>query len=126
MSVILDTSAIMAVIRREQGRERVVEVLARALASTVNYAEVIGNLVMRGMPLAIAQAEFVGLRIKTIAFDDEQALEAGSLRRLSRHLQLSLGDRACIALARIRKATVFTTDRKWSELDFGIEIHQIR
>ena len=126
MSIVLDTSAILAVIRREQGRERVIEALARAVASTVNYAEVVGNLVMRGMPAHIAQAEFAGLRIPTVSFDDRQALEAGSLRRLSHHLGLSLGDRACLALARIRKATVLTSDRKWADLDMGIPIRQIR
>lgn len=126
MSVVLDTSAIMAVIRREQGRERVIEVLPRASVSTVNYAEVVGNLVMRGMPLAIARAEFEGLRIRTVPFDEEQALETGGLRRFSHHLQLSLGDRACIALARMRKALVLTTDRRWSDTDFGVEIRQIR
>ena len=126
MSIVLDTSAVMAVIRKEQGREHVVEVLDRAIASTVNYAEVIGNLVMRGMPLVVAKAQFDGLRIRTIPFDDDQALQAGRLRRLSHHMQLSLGDRACLALARLRKEPVLTTDRKWSELKIDVDVRQIR
>lgn len=126
MSFVLDTSAILAVIRREEGRERVIEAFPRAVASTLNYAEVIGNLVMRGLPTNIAQAEFFGLRIPTVPFDDGQALEAGALRRLAHHLGLSLGDRACLTLGRIRNATVLTSDRKWEKLDIGVRVRQIR
>jgi len=126
MSVVLDTSAVLAVIRREDGRERVIEVLSQAIASTVNYAEVIGNLVMRGMPVAVAKAQFDGLRISTVLFDEPQALEAGSLRRFSHHRQLSLGDRACLALARLRDVPVMTTDRVWRTLDLGVEVHIVR
>jgi PIN domain nuclease of toxin-antitoxin system len=126
MTVVLDTSAVLAVIRRELGRDRVVEILPRAIVSTVNYAEVIGNLVIRGMPANIAQAEFAGLRIRTVPFDDEQAVETGGLRRFTHHLNLSLGDRACLALARTRQAAVLTSDRRWAEFDFGVPVRQIR
>jgi PIN domain nuclease of toxin-antitoxin system len=126
MTVALDTSAIMAVIRREPGRERVAQVLAQGVVSTVNYAEVIGKLVMRGMPVGLARAQFDGLGVPTVPFDDEQAVEAGNLRRVSHHFQLSLADRACLALARLRKLPVLTSDRKWSELNIDVEIRQIR
>jgi PIN domain nuclease of toxin-antitoxin system len=126
MSVVLDASAIMAVIRGEQGRDRVVAVLGDAVTSTVILAEVVGNLVMRGMPLAVARAQFDSLRIRTVHFDDSQAIEAGSLRRLSHHLRLSLADRACLALARIRRETVLTSDRSWAALKLGIDVRLIR
>lgn len=126
MSIVIDTSAVLAVIRNEEGRDRVVEVLDRAVASTVSYAEVIGNLVMRGMPLAFAKAQFDSLRIPTVPFDEAQALEAGNLRRLSHHMQLSLGDRACLSLARLRKEPVLTADQKWSELKIGVDVRLIR
>jgi PIN domain nuclease of toxin-antitoxin system len=126
MIIVLDTSAIIAVIRGEAGRERVVRALGGAIVSTVNAAEVLGNLVMRGMPIALAKVEFDGLGVPTVPFDDDQALEAGNLRRLSHHLQLSLADRACLALARLRKLPVLTSDRKWSQLNIGVEVRQIR
>lgn len=126
MTIVLDTSAIMAIIRGEAGRERVMRALGDAIVSTVNAAEVFGNLVMRGMPVALAKAEFDGLRVPTVPFGDDHAVEAGNLRRFSHHLQLSLADRACLALAKLRGLPVLTADRKWSELNIGVEIRQIR
>jgi PIN domain nuclease of toxin-antitoxin system len=126
MTVVLDASAIMAVIRHEQGRDRVIQALASAVASSVSFAEVVGKLVRHGMPPGLAKAEFVSLGVRTVPFDDDQAYEAGALRRHSHHLQLSLADRACLALARLRDLPVLTSDRRWSELNIGVEIRQIR
>lgn len=126
MIVVLDASAIMAVIRREQGRDRVIQSLKSAIASSVSFAEVVGKLVVHGMPAGVAKAEFASLGVPTVPFDDDQAFEAGALRRRARHLQLSLADRACLALARQRNLPVLTSDRRWSELNIGIEIRQIR
>ena len=39
---------------------------------------------------------------------------------------LSLGDRACLALAIQRKATVYTTDAAWKNLNLSIEVDVIR
>jgi PIN domain nuclease of toxin-antitoxin system len=39
---------------------------------------------------------------------------------------LSLGDRACLALARWLTATALTTDRAWSRLGLGVPIEVIR
>ena len=126
MIVVLDASAIMAVIRREQGRDRVIQSLKSAIASSVSFAEVVGKLVVHGMPAGVAKAEFASLGVPTVPFDDDQAFEAGALRHRARHLQLSLADRACLALARQRNLPVLTSDRRWSELNIGIEIRQIR
>lgn len=126
MTVVLDSSAVLAVIRGEQGRERVIEVLARSIASAVSYAEIVGNLMMRGVPLAVVKAQLDGLRISTVPFDEVQAVEAGNLRRHTHHLGLSLADHACLALARLRNAPVLTTDRTWSELKIDLEVRLIR
>jgi PIN domain nuclease of toxin-antitoxin system len=126
MTIIVDASAVMAIIRREEGRDRVAEALANAIVSTVSFAEVVGKLVLHGMPAALAKAEFESLGVPTVPFDDVQAFEAGKLRRHSHHLQLSLADRACLALARLRNLPVLTADRKWSKLRIGVDIRQIR
>jgi PIN domain nuclease of toxin-antitoxin system len=67
---------------------------------------------------------FLGCSI--VAFSEGQALEAGSLVAQTREFGLSLGDRACLALAIDRKATVYTTDRAWAELGLGIRVEVIR
>ena len=52
--------------------------------------------------------------------------EAGSLIEQTRPFGLSLGDRACLALALDRKATVYTTDKAWKSLPLDLKIEVIR
>ena len=59
-------------------------------------------------------------------FTEQQARIVAELLPLTRRFGHSLGDRACLALAIDRKATVYTTDRIWKELDLGIQIEVIR
>jgi ribonuclease VapC len=123
---VLDASAVLALLKREPGAERVRAVLDRAILGAVNAAEVQSKLVDLGLSRHAAEARirFLGCRIP--AFSEEQAIEAGSLIAHTRSLGLSLGDRACLALAIDRKATVYTTDRAWKNLSLGIEIEVIR
>lgn len=66
------------------------------------------------------------MRVEIIAFDAELADAAASLRQPTRHLGLSLRDRACLALARSVNAAVITADRAWLGLDIGVRIEAIR
>lgn len=52
----------------------------------------------------------------------------GLLRPMTRQVGLSLGNRACLALAKSRQAIALTADRAWTELDpsLGIAIQCIR
>jgi PIN domain nuclease of toxin-antitoxin system len=59
-------------------------------------------------------------------FDERQARIAGNLRPLTKHKGLSLGDRACLALAIQQKATVLTADRAWAEINVGVKIEVVR
>lgn len=124
--VVLDASAVLAVLKREPGAERVRAVLDRAIIGAVNAAEVQSKLVDMGFSRYAAEARIRILGCSVLAFSEVQAIEAGSLIALTRPFGLSLGDRACLALAIDRKATVYTTDRSWTELDLGIQIEAIR
>ena len=54
------------------------------------------------------------------------ALVAAALRPLTRSAGLSLGDRACRALADREGVPALTTDRAWAKLRLPIEIRLIR
>jgi ribonuclease VapC len=124
--VVLDASAVLALLKREPGAERVRAVLDRAAIGAVNAAEVQSKLVDLGLSrdAAAARIRFLGCPIP--AFSEDHAIEAGSLIEQTRSLGLSLGDRACLALAIDRKATVYTTDRAWKSLPLDLKIEVIR
>lgn len=124
--VVLDASAVLALLKREPGAEKVRAVLGRAMIGTVNVAEVQTKLVDLGLSRHAAEARIRILGCRIVAFSEGQAIEAGSLVAQTRKLGLSLGDRACLTLAIDRKATVYTTDRIWKDLDLEIRIEAIR
>jgi PIN domain nuclease of toxin-antitoxin system len=116
----------MAVLRGESGAEKVAACVDRAIVSTVNLAEVETKLVSAGLDEQQAWSHIVEIPCKSAPFNEEQAKIAGGLVKITRPFGLSLGDRACLALAIERKATVYTTDRIWKKLSLGIEVEVIR
>ncbi len=94
--------------------------------SAVNLSEVIAKLAEAGMPEAVARQAIGGLAVEVVPFDDEQSFIAGMLRPLTMHLGPSLGDRACLALARLLALPALTTDRLWAQLNLGIEVEVVR
>ena len=102
------------------------EVLPRAVISAVNYAEIVTKLIDHGVSDSTA-AEVVGdLDLEVVMLDAETAMEACLLRESTRRWGLSLGDRACLALARARGLPAVTADRSWASVDVGVEIVLIR
>lgn len=125
-TVVLDASALMAVLRGEEGAEAVVACLSRAIISTVNLAEVQTKLVAAGIEEGAAWWHIAELGCASVPFDEGQVRIAGGLVTVTRSYGLSLGDRACLALAIQRRAEVFTTDRIWKNLPLEIDISVIR
>lgn len=125
---VLDTSAVLAYFWDEPGGARVMEVLQGGdhLISAVNLSELASKFVDHGIPEADIPRLIAGLELVVANHDAVLAQETGTLRRATRHLGLSLGDRACLALARQLNATVLTADRPWRELDLGIAVECIR
>lgn len=121
----LDASALLGLLRGEPGADRVEAVLSDAVISSVNYSEVVAKIVERGGTAELAASILDPLYLDVVEFDRPQAVEAGRLRTLTRRAGLSLGDRACLALAATRGLTVLTADRAWAELalpDLRIEL----
>lgn len=124
--VVLDSSAVLALVWREPGAPAVAAVMPQARISAVNLAEVVQKLVDRNVDDHTVRAIVDGLGLVAEPFDADQALHAGLLRRIARPKGLSLGDRACLALGRRHGLPVLTADRVWAELDLGVEVVLIR
>ena len=123
---VLDASALLALLNREPGAEKLTpQLLSAATSSTVNLAEVQGKLVERGLSPDDAWEAVLSPLREVSAFTAEHAKIAGSLIAQTRALGLSLGDRACLALGLTLKAPVYTADRSWKNLKLGIRIHVI-
>jgi PIN domain nuclease of toxin-antitoxin system len=125
--IVLDASAILAVINAEPGAENLTpQLLARAVASTVNLAEVQTKLVSRGWTSEQAWEDATSPIREAVPFDEQQARIAGDLVAQTRVLGLSLGDRACLALGTALKLPVHTAERAWKKLNVTIPVHLIR
>jgi ribonuclease VapC len=126
-SCVLDASALLALLREEPGSEQVAKALDDgAVVSLVNLSEVVAKLSESGMPEEAIREVLDLPGVKKIEFDAEQAYQAGLLRPLTKSAGLSLGDRACLALARRLNLPVLTTDRVWQALSLDIVVQVIR
>ena len=124
---VLDASAVLALLNRESGADRVAEaMLDEAVMSAVNLSEVVAKLAEFDRGEAEIQAVLDGLGIDIVDLDESGAYESGMLRPATRSAGLSFGDRACLALARRLGAPAMTADRVWGELDLGIAVTMIR
>lgn len=124
--VVFDASAILAAANGEPGADVVMKHRADALVSTVNLAEAQGKLVRSGLPPDDAWDVALSFCSEVVDFDSQQASMAGGMVATTRALGLSLGDRACLALAMLLHAPVYTTDRLWKKVPLGVEVRLLR
>lgn len=123
---VLDASALLAAFNGEAGADRVIELLPLSAISAVNLAEVVAKLQERGMPDDRIRATIEAMELEIDPFGDILAVEAGLLRSVTREAGLSLGDRACLALARHRNVPALTADRAWQKLGLDVQVELVR
>lgn len=123
---VLDSSVVLAGLLQEPGGDVFRDLMPDALMCAVNVTEIVTRLYDKGWPMGLAASETAKLVSRVAPFDDPLAFRAGWLRVETRDLGLSLGDRACLALAMAAGLPVYTADRDWSSLDLGIDIRVIR
>lgn len=126
MTVVLDSSAVIAYLLREPGHDTVAGYLDDAVLSAVNAAETINILLRRGYSLADARASLGDLAIPIEPLTVDVALHAGEFANRFSAIGLSLGDCCCLALAFKNGAEVLTADRQWAKIDLRVRITLIR
>jgi ribonuclease VapC len=129
--LVLDSSALLAYLRDEPGKNEVSRELGRhAVISAINWAEVLSKLVDFGYDARAAGKRFrdqgVGAELTIWPFDERLAQRVASLRDQTRPFGLSLGDRACLALGSLLKVPILTADRTWGELKIRVALRFIR
>lgn len=125
--IVLDASAVLALLNDERGAERVEEALPRSALSTVNLSEVLAKVVELGRDPRDVRRRLESAGVAVQAFSEHHALLAAALRPATRSLGLSLGDRACLALSLDAAADdVLTADSAWASLELPLSITVLR
>ena len=122
IEVVLDASAVLALLNDEPGADEVLAVLGGAGVSSANVAEVAGKLADHGLSDAsIHQALDIGF--ETLLLGEAEIAVMGQVRRATRAYGLSLGDRCCLATALTNECAALTADRDWKKVNLkGLKI----
>jgi PIN domain nuclease of toxin-antitoxin system len=130
---VLDASVVLAYLNEESGAQVIESALdaGPCLITAVNYCEVVGKLIDRGMPLREAASVLDAIGLHLIPFDRALVIHAASLRSRTKKIGASLGDRACLALAEIRlqagdSPILYTAERSWNKIKWHFQLQLIR
>lgn len=124
--VVLDASALLCLLNGEAGADRVAQALPSAVIGAANLAEVVGKLRDRGLSMEEVEEVLGGLQLDIRPLMAAQAYAMGHLRPATRAFGLSLGDRACLALAAELGVSALTADQAWAGVEAGVEVELIR
>lgn len=126
MTVILDSSALLAYLQDEPGSEVVDRVLNEAIISSVNWAEVIQKSIAAEVEVEgmLEELQALGLKVEIFTVNDGEL--AGLLWAKTKSFGLSLGDRACLSLGLRMGVSVLTSDRVWDRIGLNLNIILIR
>ncbi len=123
---VLDASVILAAILGELSSDQAERWMTGSCASSVNVSEVFAKLIDKGFPAEAITESIEAMKLDARPFDPDLARQTGLLRGPTRHAGLSLGDRACLALAGQLGLPAATADRAWANVDIGVEVVFIR
>lgn len=126
--LVLDASVVLALIKKEPRGRRFTEQVdpySVPAVSTVNIAETVGKLAEIGMPDDEIEEAIDSIGLAIMPFTREHARVAGLMRAATRKLGLSLGDRACLALAKVMDAEAVTTDQQMGMAVVGVQIRVV-
>ncbi|HEY2858723.1 MAG TPA: type II toxin-antitoxin system VapC family toxin [Terracidiphilus sp.] len=127
-NVVLDASALLAMLFGERGGEGVEALLLEPEKSTtmsaLNWSEVFDRLLREGYGEEEVEGLLTPLAIEVIDFTRAQARMAAGLRIAAP--ALSLADRACLGLATTTNASAWTADKMWTRVKTPARVHLVR
>ena len=132
VGAVLDASAMIAWLFNEPGKEKVSAALEYGcLISTVNWCEVIHKCNQRGVETdllynKLEKKQILNVALTIVTLTETLAKATAALFPLTKPYDLSLGDRACIALGQHKQTPILISDTIWGELDIGVDIQLIR
>lgn len=125
--VLLDSSAVLAMLQQEPGGERVEAFLDSSSIHSVNAYEVLRKLIRKGMPPDKAVALFRSLELDIIEeLSFEQIAGSSELLQDVRQWGLSLGDCVCLLTGRWFQSTIVTADTGWKPIADRFTLEFIR
>ncbi|MFU7501632.1 MULTISPECIES: type II toxin-antitoxin system VapC family toxin [unclassified Candidatus Tisiphia] len=113
---LLDTSAIIALLKQESGYKILEDVIASSALSSVNLSELVSVLTRSNIKENEIDTIITDIVPDIIPFSESISIKAGKLISLTKDYGLSLGDRACIATGGYYNMEIYTTDRIWLKL----------
>jgi len=125
VNYVIDASALLAVLQKETGYLAVAPILMGASMSTVNLSEVLQKVEQKKLKIPNLVSNLQSLGIEMVPFTSEQAELAAALWTVTSSFGLSLGDRACLALAQSRQAIAITADKSWENIS-SIQVQVMR
>jgi ribonuclease VapC len=125
-TMVLDASAVLALLAEEPGADEVEVLLDGSAMSALNVSEVLQKSIQHGVDTEGLEYDLQALGVEVHPFDLVHARAAAELWELAPEAGLSLGDRACLSLAAGLGAVAVTTDRRWSSLELGVSVRAVR
>ena len=123
-AVVLDASAILALLQEEPGADEVESVLDGASMSTVNLSEVIQKGEQHQVNTEGLEYDLEALGIEFRDFDVAAARPTAQL--WAKGSGLSLGDRACLSLAVELERPAVTADTRWAAIEVTVPVRVVR
>jgi ribonuclease VapC len=123
---VMDSSAVLASLHGEPGGDFVRSELSDAFITAINFAEVVSKLIARGMPERSAMLAVARFGTRCVAMEQDHADIAGAIHANTRRAGISMAAAFCLALAKERGWPVLTSDRRWKELNVGVDVTLIR
>lgn len=131
--VILDASALIALLKAEPGADIVEGHITEAVISAINVGEVAQYHLRSNSDLAGFEAVMTVLELDILPVNGEQVYAAAELRMASiregkKGSPLSQADSICLAAAKLYGWTVLTSDKEWCRVadEEGIALTLIR